>query len=623
MEPSHRLCYFPWTMSTPKNKSKRIEVLTSQLIDQIAAGEVVERPASVVKELVENALDAGASRIVIQIEEGGQALVRVTDDGQGMSRADLVLSVVRHATSKLRRFEDLQAIRSLGFRGEALPSIAAVSRLRMATRQREDDSGSLLILEGGAKARVEDCGTAAGTDVQVRDLFYNTPARRKFLRTAATEMGHISAWVTHLGLARREVHLRLTHNGRKVIDAPGNPDLAQRVAALLGRDVFEHLHPISGQQPGIQVEGLVSAPTYSRPNTRGIHLFVNGRFVRDRSLQYAIMDGYRTVLPERRFPLVVVNLELDPGLVDVNVHPQKTEVRFADTRQVQSVLRRAIGTTLADSPWVDFGSQAMAEAPARSYRLAAGQGESASPEAEQRAERVRLALGRFAHSQTGLSLGRPVYRGSGDVATGGTGDGDAQTGELPLSQWRIAGTIWNTYIALYDKRRLIFVDQHAAHERVTFEGLRASVDGDGVRSQRLLVPVQMELEPSLLAVVEADGSRLFSIGFEIEIFGPGVVMVSAVPALLSNAPVVELVRDALDELAESERLGAWEDRRIAVLSRMACHGSVRAGQALSEPEIRSLLEQLEGIDFAGLCPHGRPVLVEFGRGEVEHWFHRG
>jgi DNA mismatch repair protein MutL len=560
--------------------------------------------------------------------------VRVTDDGHGMSRADLVLSVVRHATSKLRRFEDLQAIRSLGFRGEALPSIAAVSRLRLASRRREDDSGSLLTLEGGAEPHVEDCGTAAGTDVQVRDLFYNTPVRRKFLRTAATEMGHISAWTTHLGLARREVHLRLTHNGRKVIDAPGNPDLAQRVAALLGREVFEHLHPIFGQQPGIQVEGLVSAPTYSRPNTRGIHLFVNGRFVRDRSLQYAIMDGYRTVLPERRFPLVVVSLELDPELVDVNVHPQKIEVRFADTRQVQSVLRRAIGTTLADSPWVDFGSQAMAEAPTRSYRLAAGQGEASSPEAEQQAERVRVALGRFAHSQAGLSLGRPVYRGSGSVgaqpgldpmagALGGVGQSGADAAELPLSQWRIAGTIWNTYIALYDQRRLIFVDQHAAHERITFEGLCSAVDGDGVRSQRLLVPVQMELEPSLLAVVEADGSRLFAIGFEIEIFGPGVVMVSAVPALLSNAPVVELVRDALDELAESERLGAWEDRRIAVLSRMACHGSVRAGQALSEPEIRSLLEQLEGIDFAGLCPHGRPVLVEFGRGEVEHWFHRG
>ncbi len=283
--------------------SARIQVLPSQLIDKIAAGEVVERPASVVKELVENALDASASRVVIRVEEGGRALVRVTDDGEGMGPDDLRLAVVRHATSKIRMLDDLLRIDSFGFRGEALPSIAAVSKMRIMTRRRSDEAGSLLVVEGGGRPVISDVGAAAGTDISVSELFFNTPARRKFLRAPATEMGHISVWITHLGLARPGVHLRLEHNGRKVIEAPGNEDLAQRAAALLGREAFEHLHPVEHEEPGLRLHGLVSAPTYSRPNTRGIHLFVNGRFVRDRLLQYAVMEGYRTLLPQKRFPV--------------------------------------------------------------------------------------------------------------------------------------------------------------------------------------------------------------------------------------------------------------------------------------------------------------------------------
>ena len=581
--------------------STRIQVLPAHLIDQIAAGEVVERPASVVKELVENALDASASRIVVRVEEGGRALVRVTDDGEGMGRDDLALAVVRHATSKIREPDDLQRIGSLGFRGEALPSIAAVSKLRIVTRRRDDEAGSLLVMEGAGQPVISDVGAAAGTDITVRELFFNTPARRKFLRTPATEMSHIGAWITHLGLARPGVHLRLEHNGRKVLDAPGNEDLSQRVAALLGREAFEHLHPVEHEEPGLHLDGLVSAPAYSRPNTRGIHLFVNGRFVRDRLLQYAVMEGYRTVLPGGRFPLVVLRLEFQPGLVDVNVHPQKIEVRFADVRGVQRALSAAIAGVLSRSPWVDFGGQApsaLAETPARSYRLSSGPARTA---------RSYAARGR-------MEVSRDETRPAARIPASPAGP--------PLADWQVAGVLWNTYVALISGDRLVFVDQHAAHERIVFERLRASVDGDGVRSQRLLVPVQIELEAALTAVAGSGGEALAEMGFEIEPFGPGVVSVKAVPALLADAPVVELVRDVLDEMAETEQAGVQSQRRLTVLSRMACHGSVRAGQALTEPEIRSLLEQLEGIDFGGLCPHGRPVLVDLSRVEVERWFHR-
>jgi DNA mismatch repair protein MutL len=607
----------------------RIQVLPSALIDQIAAGEVVERPASVVKELVENALDAGAGRIEVRVRDGGRDLVRVSDDGAGMDRADLALSVVRHATSKIRAPADLQHIATLGFRGEALPSIAAVSRMTIVSRRADYTAGHRLEAAGGEPPRINETGAARGTDVRVADLFFNTPARRKFLRTAATEMGHISAWLTHLGLARPRVHLRLEHNGRKVIDAPGNAELAQRVAALLGREAYEHLHPIADEQPGIRVSGLVSDPGHSRRNTRGIHLFVNGRFVRDRLLQYAIMDAYRTVLPERRYPLVVLRLDLDPELVDVNVHPQKTEVRFADGRRVQRALAAAIGQTLAASPWAEALSPALAEQPGRRYRLDGGPRPAASPQAAAAAERVRAALGRFDRGGPGPGAPRPASPGAarapaapGPRPPAALRPRDEAPGR-PLHEWQLVGQLWNTYLLLCDRERLVVVDQHAAHERVTFERLRAAAERDGVRQQRLLVPLQLDLGPAGAEAAAAEGERLAAVGIDIEPFGPGVVSVKAVPALLADAPVAELVRDALDELAESEAASGWEQRRLAVLSRMACHGSLRAGQALSEAEVRSLLEQVEAIDYGALCPHGRPVLVRFGRGEVEHWFHRG
>ena len=602
--------------------STRIQVLPTTLIDQIAAGEVVERPASVVKELVENSLDAGATRIICQVEEGGKGLVRVMDDGEGMAREDLALCIVRHATSKIRQFEDLQRIASLGFRGEAMPSIAAVSRFSITTRRASDEIGSRLMMEGGSTPVIEDVGVAVGTTVEVRDLFYNVPARQKFLRTPATEMGHISAWVTRLGLIRPDVHLRLEHNGRKMIDAPATKDLGQRTAALLGREVFEHLMPVEYVEEGLRIVGLLSEAAGARSNTRGIHIFVNGRYVRDRLLQYALMDGCRTMLPHGRFPVAVLHMAISPEELDVNVHPQKTEVRFADARRVQRALRLAVAGVMANSP---FDGMEQDVQPARSYTL-----HPSGP----RKSSVREALGNYMAKTSGTysprsgSLFVPPARAWPEAQGGteqmGPGPIDAeQTGsERPLRDLAIVAQLWRTYILLADQDRFVLMDQHAAHERITFERLRQNMEQGEVRSQRLLVPVQMEADAAMEAVVLEQRERLLSMGFEIEPFGERTLSVKALPALLIRSPAVELVRDVLDDLAESDREASWEERRIDVLSRMACHGSVRAGKDMGEAEIRALLEQVELIDFGTRCPHGRPVLRAFSRGEVENWFER-
>jgi DNA mismatch repair protein MutL len=600
--------------------TNQIKVLSSQLINQIAAGEVVERPASVVKELVENSLDSKAGRILCQVKEGGRQLIRVVDDGIGMSPDDLSMSVIRHATSKIASLDELMRIKTLGFRGEALPSIAAISRLRIVSRRSKDHAGSLLETEGGSQAKTSVLGAPVGTEVEVRDLFYNTPARRKFIRTPITEMGHITSWMIHLGLVRPDVHLRLEHNGKKVLEAPGSHDLAQRVASLLGRSSYEHLHPIQFDETGISIHGLVSDPGHSRNDTRGIHVFVNGRFVRDRLLQYAIMEGYRTVLPDRRFPLVVILIEMANGLVDVNVHPQKIEVRFSDARRVQRALAGCIANVLSKSPWLglqpDHDPQ-IEDQPVRHYSL------GSTPQATQQKERIREAMRRFGGGQAQMTYS-PSLMDARSFAFSKPVAELAGKSKLsrPLSEFHFVGLLWNTYIALVDESRFVVVDQHAAHERVTFEKLKTLIDQGGVLSQMLLVPVQVDVEPNLAAVVEIESAYLQELGFDMVPFGPGVISVKAVPALLVDARVVELVQDVLGELSEMGMAGAWQDYRTKLLSTMACHSSIRAGKKLPEQEVRALLGELEHIGFAGQCPHGRPVLVEFDRSTVEHWFQR-
>jgi DNA mismatch repair protein MutL len=450
-------------------------------------------------------------------------------------------------------------------------------------------------MEGGGEPRLSDAGVPVGTSVEVKDLFFNVPARRKFLRTPATEMGHIQAWFTRLGLLRPDVHFRLEHGGRKLIDAPPASDLAQRAAVLLGREVFEHLFPVESGQDGLRIQGLISDPEHSRSNARSVFLFVNGRFVRDRLLQHAVMEGYRTVLPSGRFPVVVLRISLDAGRVDVNVHPQKTEVRFEDTQAVHNALAVAVAEVLARAPWISGK-------PSRTYTV-------------QRTTGVRETGVRQALMRYDASASRVKRSFSYSVPK-------AETQELPMHEWRLVGTLWDTYLLVAYADRLVVVDQHAAAERITFERMRRSLEEGRVQTQRLLVPAQVELDAGAVSVLESQRERIAQVGFELEPFGPATVNVTAVPALLSQAPVKNLVRDVLDELAEVQSGAPWEKARLEVIGRMACHASLRAGQSLSEEKVRALLQQLEEIDFSGTCPHGRPVLVEFDKSEVAHWFLR-
>jgi DNA mismatch repair protein MutL len=606
----------------------RIQVLPSEIIDQISAGEVVERPASVVKELIENSLDAGANRITCRVEDGGRRLIRITDDGEGMSRADVGLSVLRHATSKIRTVSDLETIHTLGFRGEALASIAAVSKVRIVSRRRQDQAGAELRCEPGVSPALAEIGAPIGTEITVSDLFFNTPARRKFMRTAATELAHIQSWIMRLGLVRPEVHFRLEHNTRTLLDAQGTQDLAQRAAVLLGREVFEHLHSLATGDGDLQVSGLISAPSLSYANAAQIHLFVNGRFVRDRSLQHAVSEGYRTILPDGRYPLVVLRMAIAPNLVDVNVHPQKVEVRFVDGQRVHAFLSGAIAEILARSPWLKG---------TRVYQL-----RSAGSQAVEKREgagtqsytnRVRDALARFEHSTawtSGASRSQSGFIEPGRLSPKGAASfaqrpQPAQTSFVAserLRDYELIGRLWDTYILLVHGDHFILVDQHAAHERITFERLRAAVDQDQIRSQRLLIPLQLELDGRFMAVAEAETTRLSDLGFETTPFGPQTIAVNAVPALLVDAPIEPLLRDVLSELWEFEKGASWESARLEILSRMACHTSVRAGQFMEEAHIRALLTSLEEVDFAGCCPHGRPVLVELNRSDIDRWFGR-
>lgn len=587
----------------------KIRVLSSELIDRIAAGEVVERPASALKELLENSLDAGARSIECQLEDGGRALIRVSDDGEGMSREDLELSVVRHATSKLRESADLEAIRTLGFRGEALASLAAVSRLRMVSRRREDDTGWELTCEGGERARLREIGAAPGTLVEVADLFFNTPARRKFLRSAATELSNAQAWMVRLALMAPSVRLTLRHGKRPLLDAPLAADFAQRVSAVLGREVFEHLHPFAGRDGDYAVSGMVGDPDLARSSPRDVFVFVNGRFVRDRVLQHAALAGYRSLLPPGRYPVVVARLELPLQDVDVNVHPQKLEVRFAEGDRVHRLLSGSVAQALAGSPWLSRG---------RSYVLRREEPQGKPPDAAAAGSGVREAMQHYL-SLSERSSGALALRSSEKMEPSAAAP-VAPGRETDLG--RFLGALWQTFLVFEDGEELVLIDQHALHERITFERLRAQAHSGGVLAQRLLVPLEVEPNPALMASFAEHERRLFELGFEAEPFGERVLRITAAPAGIDPLAARAVFLQVLGELSDLGQASAWEEARDEILARLACHASVRAGQTLLLPEVNALLGEMRRTDFSSRCPHGRPVLARLSRSEVEKWFQR-
>jgi len=593
-----------------------IRQLPDTLINQIAAGEVVERPASVVKELVENALDAGARRIDIELELGGTRLIRVRDDGEGIDPADLPLAIQRHATSKIASLDDLEAVATLGFRGEALPSIASVSRFSVATRRDGDAHGALLAVEGGRVGAVAPHPHPRGTTVEVRDLFFNVPARRKFLRAERTELGHIEEWVRALALARPEVELRLAHNGRasrryRQVAEGGAEASPERLLETLGDQFAENALRIEHAAAGLRLHGWIARPVYNRASADQQYLYVNGRGVRDRSIAHAVKQAYADVLFHGRQPAYVLFLELDPRGVDVNVHPAKHEVRFRDARLVHDFVYRTLDAALAGTRAgsVDGVGQANASGPAStaSFESARWQGRQ-SPLPMQVGE-ARNGYAALYGTPATLAAPLPALPEDGDATQPPLGHAIAQ--------------LHGIYILAETADGLIVVDMHAAHERIGYEKLKHAHDSVGVRRQPLLVPQPVAVSEREAEVAEREATTLSDLGFEVDRTGPQSLLLRAVPALLADGDTAALLRDVLADLrehGESRRVAAARDELLAT---MACHAAVRAHRRLGLQEMNALLREMEATERSGQCNHGRPTWARFTLAEIDRWFLRG
>ncbi len=575
-----------------------IRILSDEMASRIAAGEVVERPASVVKELIENSIDARASEIFIWIEKSGTAVIRVTDNGEGMAPEDLVLAVERHATSKLIAYADLFRISTLGFRGEALPSIGSIAKMTIVSRQPGTAIGHQLHIEGGKQYEVQSAPAAPGTTIEIRDIFFNTPARRKFLKAPATELSHICDVVNRLALSHASVHFRLQHDGRTVADYVAVDDCRDRLQQVLGRDVAKAMGPFAWGRDELSISGYLSVAPTAFSNSRHLYTFVNRRFVRDKILTHAVLQGYDTLLMKGQYPAVVLYLEVPYGEVDVNVHPAKYEVRFRQQANIHAAVSRALRHALrqeAKEPSARLDWQSPAQF--------AGVRETALP---------------YAISPT-TRFDPPAVAGALFVVPVRPDD-DAEHGYF--SSLTVLGQVLGCYVICASAQGLALIDQHAAHERVAFEKLRAQLAAGNVNRQNLLIPQSVELTAGEMMLVERKLSVLERFGFTLEPFGPSAYAITAAPALLPEGDYRPVVRQMVAELADvnsSAKLRQHLEERLAT---MACHSVIRANRKLEFDEMRALLRELDQVQFATQCPHGRPVLIEFGRDDLERMFKR-
>lgn len=617
-----------------------IRQLPEILINQIAAGEVVERPASVVKELVENALDAGATRVDIDLEEGGVRLIRIRDNGGGIAPEELPLAVSRHATSKIASLDDLESVATLGFRGEALPSIASVSRFTLASRQAEAEHGSALQVEGGKVGEVMPRAHAPGTTVEVRELFYNVPARRKFLRAERTELGHIEEWLRSLALARPDVELRVSHNGKPSRRyKPGDLYSDARLGETLGEDFARQALRVDHSGAGLRLHGWIAQPHYSRASADQQYLYVNGRSVRDRSVAHAVKMAYGDVLYHGRQPAYVLFLELDPARVDVNVHPAKHEVRFRDARLIHDFVYRTLQDALAQTrAGMTPGEMAAAgtgigdggvhaPVPQPAFGGASGSGSGTgygSPDWRPAQSPLGLRVDEAPGAYAAL-YATPAQRSDGAMPSPALQPGLPPVREdsgVPPLGYAIA-QLHGIYVLAECADGLIVVDMHAAHERIGYERLKSAHDGIGLKAQPLLVPIILAVGERDADVAEREADTLASLGFEVTRAGPQSLHVRSIPALLAHAEPESLLRDVLGDLREHGQTRRIAGARDELLSTMACHGAVRANRRLTIPEMNALLRDMEATERSGQCNHGRPTWAHFGLGEIDRWFLRG
>ena len=580
----------------------RIEKLDAAVANQIAAGEVVERPASIVKELIENSLDAGATSVTVEIEGAGTGLIRVLDNGVGIHHEDMRLALERHATSKITTTDDLLSITSMGFRGEALASVASVARTTLTSRAVGSDRAWALTVEGGEEKRHAPAAHPQGTAVEIRDLFFNTPARRKFMKTERTEVAHISETVRRIALANPRVSFELKHGSRTVERLPATKVLVDRIEKLLGRDFLAEAVEVDERQEELRLHGWIGSPTYTRRTADQQHLFVNARYVRDKVVSHAIRRAYRDVIFHGRQPVFVVYLEIPPEAVDVNVHPTKHEVRFRDSRQVHDFIFGRLNRALRD---VRAGS---------SNDLIKNTGVAMNSTEPKAPAWVQASFPR--------QLSVQVEGGASAFVTEERDTLYAEDRVFPPLGYALA-QLGGAYILAENEEGLVIVDMHAAHERITYEKMKSASSEQTLVKQRLLVPLSLEVTRREADVVEALTEEFGRLGIGLERLGPSTIRVQEVPSLIGTADAAELVRDVLGELVEYGRSDSLAEHRDSLLATMACHGSIRANRRLAIEEMNALLREMERTENAGQCNHGRPTFHVQNLADLDRLFLRG
>ena len=578
-----------------------IQQLPNHLINQIAAGEVVERPASVVKELVENSLDAGANSVHIDIQAGGQKLIRIRDNGGGIGRDELALALSRHATSKISSLDDLEAVASLGFRGEALPSIASVARLTLCSATPDSDSAWQVEADNGVISEPRPAAHPQGTTVEVHDLFYNTPARRRFLRTERTEFGHIEKWIRRLALSRQDVAFALTHNRRSVMQLPAartDEDRLQRIARICGEAFADQAVSLSHETEGVALTGWIGLPTYNRSQPDMQYWFVNGRSISDKTLSHAARHAYRDVLFHGRYPAYVLSITMDPATVDANAHPAKHEIRFRDGRRIHGIVSQSVAAALSETR---PGGHAAVPAPL--------------PHAQPQMQRAMPLPGAVRETLA-------AYQAFSAQGSAAAVDINREPSEIPPLGYAVA-QIGGVYVLAENANGLVIVDMHAAHERILYEKLKTGFDDKAVVRQPLLVPTSVAVAQSEADMVERSAGVFENLGLIIDRTGPTSLVIREVPALLRNADAESLLRDVLADLSQAGQSNRVEDMCHDFLATMACHHSVRANRMLSVEEMNALLREMEITDRADQCNHGRPTWTAITMTELDKLFLRG
>ncbi len=613
----------------------KIFILPDDVANHIAAGEVIERPASVVKELVENAIDAKATQITIEIGTGGKAYIRVHDNGCGMSREDAQRAFERHATSKITCTSDISAINTLGFRGEALPSIASVAKFTLLTRAEGELVGTRIDIHGGEWGEVMDAGAATGASIEVNDLFYKTPARLKFLKSPATELSYITAVITDQALAHPEIGFRVTHNAKEQLHLPAQSSLKQRIAGLFGREIVRELVEIQETAGSLEIRGFIGLPSLNRANRTYQRMFVNGRPVKDKVMSHAIQQSYDTLVPKRRHPVVFVFLTLPAHLVDVNVHPAKAEIRFVNSQTIHHVMVNAIRTTLSGALHTGYSATGTAQ----SEEDAARQPPQNMPDVQQRAltppsHPPQREQGQPRNEESSpfptSQPEAPPFPPACPVTRQSAAHLDSQGelchpvlgGKAVFSRMKPIGQFQDTYILAQAGEELFIIDQHAAHERIYYEQLKAQYHQSEPDIQQLLFPVSFDLSHREQAVLEEHLDMLRQYGLDIEPFGGTTYLLKAVPVLLAKADYTKLIYDILDHLSDSKKTGSIEHMLDEVLMLMACHTAIRAHQRLQESQILALFRQMDSLALPYTCPHGRPTVIKINLQDLEKKFGR-